>query len=113
MKISTREASGVAILDVEGKVTIEAGPGQIHEAVRRLLAQSKKKILVNLKNVSFMDSVGVGTLVASYTTVVGGNGRMILVNASDRVEHVLSITNLLKVIETCQDERRGIARLSE
>ncbi len=86
---------------------------QIHQKVRNLVARGRNRILFDLAKVGYMDSTGVGALVASYTTAVNAGGKMAVVHASERVEYLLSITNLLRVFEVFQDENAAVASLSD
>ncbi len=108
MKISTRNARGVTILDFKGKLTIGAGDIELRDAVVEALAAGSLNILLNLKRVSAIDSSGVGEIVAGYRTVADRGGKLKLENLSPKVTDVLMLTELLKVLEVFEDEQEAV-----
>ncbi|HZS47050.1 MAG TPA: STAS domain-containing protein [Blastocatellia bacterium] len=106
--ISERTAGDITILDLSGKITIGEGSVQLREKVRQLLNDGKKKILLNLGDVSYVDSSGIGELVSSYTTTRNQGGQLKLLNLTKKIQDLLSITKLLTVFETFDNERAAL-----
>ncbi len=113
MSLNLRFESGVFVLDLKGKLTIGESSAQMRELVRELSESRCRNILVNLLEVTYMDSIGVGSLVAAYTTVTNKGGQMKLLHLGKRVHHLLSITKLLTVFEAFEDERAAIKSFGE
>ncbi len=109
LKISSREAEGVTILDLDGKIILGEECNQFRERIKQLLAANKKKILLNLGSVSFIDSAGVGTLVSAYTSSKAQDGQLKLVNLTKKFQETLQVTRLLTVFETFSDEPAALA----
>ena len=107
--IKERPAGDVTILDLSGKITIGEGSVQLREAVRNLLDQNKKKILLNLGDVSYVDSSGIGELVSSYTTTNNAGGQLKLLNLTKKIKDLLMITKLLTVFQTYDNEAEAVA----
>jgi anti-sigma B factor antagonist len=104
LKITTREVDGVTILDVVGRITLGKETGMLRDKVGDLAAQGKKKILLNLAQVDYIDSTGVGELVGCFTTVRKGGGELKLLNLSQKVNDVLHVTKLYTVFDVKNDE---------
>ena len=104
LKITAREVDGVTILDVVGRITLGKETGMLRDKVRDLAAQGKKKILLNLAQVDYIDSTGVGELVGSFTTVRNSGGELKLLNLSQKVDDVLHVTKLYTVFDVKDDE---------
>ena len=109
LTINTREAGGVTILDLSGKIILGDESMALREAVKQLLATNKKKIVLNLGEVSFIDSAGVGTLVASYTSSKARDGELKLTNLTKRFKETLQVTRLLTVFEVYESEAEALA----
>ena len=109
LNIKERDAGDVSILDLSGKVTIGEGSVQLREAVRKLLDSGKKKILLNLGDVSYVDSSGIGELVSSYTTTNNTGGQLKLLNLTKKIQDLLMITKLLTVFETYDSEEAAVS----
>jgi len=104
MKIATREVSHVSILDIHGRIVLGHEIGDLRDAVRGLLAQGKKKIILNLSEVDYIDSSGVGELVGSFTTVRNAGGELKLLNLTQKVQDILNVTKLYTVFDIKEDE---------
>lgn len=104
LNISERQAGDVTILDMDGKVTIGEGSVALRSAIRRLLGEGKKKILLNLGNVNYVDSSGIGELVSSFTAVNKEGGQLKLLNLTQKIQDLLAITKLLTVFDTYDNE---------
>lgn len=109
MKINERQRDGVTILDISGKVTIGEGDIALRQAVRHALDAGAKNLLVNLSDVTTIDSSGVGELVSSYTTVTNRGGKLKLLNPPQKVGDILQITQLITIFEVFDDEAAAIA----
>jgi anti-sigma B factor antagonist len=109
MKIEVRTIGDVRILDCSGKITLGEGTMVIRNTVRDILQSGAKKIILNLAEISYIDSSGVGELVSTYTTVVNGGGRLKLLNLTKRLRELLTITKLLTVFDIFDDEKASLA----
>lgn len=109
INISERQAGDVTILDLEGKVTIGEGSVALRNAIRRLLGEGKTKILLNLANVGYIDSSGIGELVSSFTAVNKEGGTLKLLNLTQKIQDLLAITKLLTVFDTFDDEASALS----
>lgn len=108
MQISTRQVEDVTILNVSGRITVGEGNVMLRETVLGLLDKGNKKLLLNLHEVGYVDSSGIGELVKSYTTVKNQGGQMKLVNLSKRVHDLLQLTRLYSIFEIEADEASAI-----
>jgi anti-sigma B factor antagonist len=109
MEIRERAVDGVTVLDLSGKIILGEGDVAVKERIKDLLADGQRKILLNLANVTYIDSAGLGALIGSYATVKRENGHMKLVNLTKRVQDLLAITKLITVFETFDNEGDAIA----
>lgn len=109
LNIQQRQAGDVTILDLSGKITIGEGSVQLRDSVRKLLEDGKKKVLLNLGDVSYVDSSGIGELVSSYTTTNNQGGQLKLLNLTKKIQDLLMITKLLTVFETFDNESEAVA----
>jgi len=109
LNIKDRQVGEVTILDLSGKITIGEGSVQLREAVRHQLDEGHKKILLNLGDVSYVDSSGIGELVSSYTTTNHNGGQLKLLNQTKKINDLLTITKLLTVFETFDHEDAAVA----
>ena len=108
LNIKERQAGDVIILDMEGKITIGEGSVAVRSAIRRLLEEGKKKILLNLAGVSYVDSSGIGELVSSFTTINREGGQLKLLNLTQKIQDLLAITKLLTVFDVYEDEASAL-----
>ena len=108
MKFKTREVDGVTILDLSGKITLGEGSGTLRDAVRDIVAKGSKKILLNLGEVTYIDSSGLGELVSAYTAVKNAGGDLKLVNLTKKVSDLLVITKLATVFDVKDDEANAV-----
>jgi anti-sigma B factor antagonist len=104
LKIDSREVSHVTILDIHGRIVLGDEIGELRDAVRNLLAHGKKKIILNLAHVDYLDSSGVGELVSCFTTVRNAGGELKLLNLTQKVRDVLHVTKLYTVFDIKNDE---------
>ena len=108
MKVSTRQVDGVTILDLSGRITLGEGSVQLRDAVRDLLSKGNKQILVNLGDVNYIDSSGIGELVSAYTATRNQGGELKLLNLTKKVHDLLQITKLYTVFDVQEDEANAI-----
>ncbi|HET7112766.1 MAG TPA: STAS domain-containing protein, partial [Pyrinomonadaceae bacterium] len=104
LNINERQAGDVTVLDMSGKITIGEGSVALRTAIRRLLEEGKKRILLNLSGVSYVDSSGIGELVSSYTAINKEGGQLKLLNLTQKIQDLLAITKLLTVFDTYDSE---------
>ena len=104
MTITTREVSHVTIVDITGRITLGDETGKLRDTIHQLIEQGKKKIVLNLAHVDYIDSSGVGELVSSYTTVRNAGGELKLLNLTKKVQDVLYVTKLYTVFDIKDDE---------
>jgi anti-sigma B factor antagonist len=104
LELSERQAGDVTILDLSGPVRMGEGSIALRDTTRRLADEGKKKILLNLGGVNYMDSSGIGELIANYTTVTRQGGQVKLLNLTDKIQNLLVITKLLTVFDSYDNE---------
>jgi len=109
MKIETRSVGDVHVLDCSGKITLGEGTMAIRNTVKDILKGGGKKIVLNLADVNYIDSSGIGELVSSYTTVTNQGGHLKLVNLTKKIQELLAITKLLTVFQVFDSEQAAIA----
>ena len=109
LNISERQAGDITILDMDGKVTIGEGSIALRSTIRRLLGEGKKKILLNLGNVGYVDSSGIGELVSSFTAVNKEDGSLKLLNLTQKIQDLLAITKLLTVFDVFENENEALS----
>ncbi|MGA2260377.1 MAG: STAS domain-containing protein [Acidobacteriota bacterium] len=108
MKIETRTVGDIQLLDCSGKITLGEGTMAIRNTVRELLKNGSKKIVLNLSDVNYIDSSGIGELVSSFTTVTNQGGQLKLLNLTKKIHELLAITKLLTVFQTFDNEQAAI-----
>ena len=109
MTITERKSGDVTILDVEGKILLGEGDVQLNRKIGELIERKETKLLLNLANVPYMDSGGLGEIVRSYTTVKRAGGELKLLNATKRISDLLTITKLITVFDLFEDEAAAVA----
>ena len=108
MQIEERVVGDVTILDLKGKITLGEGDEALKDKVHSLVNQDRKRILLNLEGVPYIDSAGLGEVVRTYTTVSRQGGSLKLVNLTKRITDLLAITKLLTVFETFDTEAEAL-----
>jgi anti-sigma B factor antagonist len=109
LDVRERQAGDVTILDMYGSVRIGEGSVALRDSVRRLIGEGKKLVLLNLGGVNYMDSSGVGELIANYTTLSREGGQLKLLNLTDKIQNLLVITKLLTVFDTYDNEAEALS----
>ncbi|MFY9609469.1 MAG: STAS domain-containing protein [Blastocatellia bacterium] len=112
MDIKERVVNGISVLDLSGKIVLGEGDGQVRDRIKDLLADGQKRILLNLGEVNYIDSAGLGALISSYTTTKRQGGHLKLVNLTKRIQDLLAITKLITVFETYENEAEAISSFS-
>ena len=108
VKLSTRQVGDVSVVDVAGRITLGEGSSALRETLRDMVSKGQKKILLNLGDVSYIDSSGIGELVSGFTTVTNSGGQLKLLNLNKRVKDLLQITKLYTVFDVHDDEAHAI-----
>jgi len=108
LELKERQAGDVTILDLSGAVRIGEGSIALRDAIRDLSSDGKKKLLLNLAGVNYVDSSGIGELIANYTTVSRQGGQLKLLNLTDRIQNLLVITKLLTVFDFYANESQAL-----
>jgi anti-sigma B factor antagonist len=109
MKTSSRQVDGITILDLSGRITLGEGSVVLREAVKELSAQGQIHILLNLGNVTCIDSSGIGELVGAFTSIRNAGGDLKLLNLTKKVHDLLQITKLYTVFDVWDDEASAIS----
>lgn len=108
LKVHTREVSGITVLDLNGKITLGEGGTILRDAVRSQMSQGIQRILLNLADVTYIDSAGLGELTSAYTSMKNRNGQLKLLNLTKRVHDLMQITKLYTVFDVFDDEEAAI-----
>ena len=109
MKVTTRQVDGVTILDMSGRITLGEGSVSLRDTIRDLVAKGSKKILLNLGEITYIDSSGVGELVSAFTSVRNAGGELKLLNLTKKVHDLLQITKLYTVFDIHDDEAHAVS----
>ena len=109
MKVATRQVDGVTVLDLSGRITLGEGSVTLRDAVHDVLAKGSKHILLNLGNITYIDSSGIGELVSAFTSVKNSGGELKLLNLTRKVHDLLQITKLYTVFDIKDDEASAIS----
>jgi anti-sigma B factor antagonist len=112
MQIAERSAGNVKILDLSGQITFTQGDQLFKDKIHSLVNQGHKNIVVNMANVTHVDSAGLGELVSAYTTMTRAGGGMVLVNLTKRLHDLLAITKLLTVFDTFDSEQEALKKFN-
>lgn len=112
VKLTTRQVGDVTVIDATGRITLGEGASTFRDTVRDLANKGNKKLLVNLGDVSYIDSSGIGEMVSGFTTVTNHGGQLKLLGLSKRVKDLLQITKLYTVFEVFDDEASAVRSFS-
>jgi anti-sigma B factor antagonist len=112
MQIEERSAGDVIVLDLKGKMTLGEGDELLRDKINSLILQGRRKIVLNLEGVPYIDSAGLGEIVRTYTTISRQGGSLKLLNLTKRITDLLSITKLLTVFETYDSEADAVRSFS-
>lgn len=109
MKATTRNVDGVEIISLQGKITIGSGDTQLREVIANAVSSGKTNVLLDLSQVTTIDSSGIGELVGSYTTVTNRGGKLKLLHLPAKLNELLHVTQLITVFEVYEDEKEAVA----
>ena len=112
VKLTNRQVGDVTVIDAVGRITLGEGSSTFRDSLRDLVAKGHKKLLLNLAEVSYIDSSGIGELVSGFTTVTNQGGRLKLVGLTKRVKDLLQITKLYTVFDVHDDEAAAVRSFS-
>lgn len=108
LRMTDRDVSGITVLDIEGRIVLGEESNSFRERVKSLLAAGKKKIVLNMANVSYIDSAGLGTLVATFHSARSQGATLKLVNLGAKFKEVLQVTKLMTVFDTYDNETAAV-----
>jgi len=108
LKANVRRAGDVAIIDLAGRITLGEGSGLLRNTIKDLLGKGQKNVLVNLKDVTYLDSAGLGEMVGAYASVTNAGGTIKLLNPQAKVHDLLQITKLYTVFVAFDDEGEAL-----
>jgi anti-sigma B factor antagonist len=109
MTVASRESNGVAVLDLKGKITLGEGSVQVRDAIRGLVGKGRKRILLNLGDVDYIDSSGLGELVGAYTSAKNQGAELKLLKLTQKVHDLPQLTKLYTVFDIYDDEKVAVA----
>ena len=112
VKLTTRKVGDVTVIDSAGRITLGEGSSIFRDTIRGLASKGDKKLLLNLADVSYIDSSGIGELVSAFTTVTNQGGQLKLLNLTKRIQDLLQITKLYTVFEVFEDEAAAVRSFS-
>jgi anti-sigma B factor antagonist len=108
IQVKTRQVGDVSVVDVAGRITLGEGASTLRDTIRGLIAKDQKKIVLNLGEVSYIDSSGIGELVSGFTTVTNHGGVLKLLGLTKRVQDLLQITKLYTVFDIYDSETSAV-----
>ena len=113
LRMTERDVNGVSFLDVEGRIVLGEESNALREKVKSLIAEGKKKVVLNMDNITFIDSAGLGTLVAAHHSAKSQGASLRLCHLGSKFQEVLQITKLLTVFEVYDTEAAAVASFSK
>jgi len=108
VKLNVRKVGDVTVIDAVGRITLGEGASSFRDTIRDLVSKGEKKLVLNLGNVTYIDSSGIGELVSAFTTVTNQGGQLKLLNLTKRIQDLLQITKLYTVFEVYDDESAAV-----
>ena len=109
LKANSRDIGGVIVIDLDGRITLGDGSALLRDLIRENLDQGRKKLLLNLAAISYLDSTGLGELVSGYRLVKSNGGELKLLNLNKKVTDLLQVTKLYSVFDIHNDEAQAVA----
>ena len=109
LSVASRESNGVTVLDLKGRITLGEGSVQVRDAIRGLVGKGRKSVLLNLGDVSYIDSSGLGELVGAYTSAKNQGAALKLLKLTQKVHDLLQLTKLYTVFDVYDDETQAVA----
>jgi len=113
MKASIRQTNDVTIVDLSGQIILGEGSSVLRDTVKDLLSKGEKRILLNLSNINYMDSSGIGELISAHTSVCNQGGEMKLLHLTKKVRDLLQIMKLYSVFQVLDDEAQAVAAFNK
>jgi anti-sigma B factor antagonist len=113
LKMNFRRVGDVTIVDLNGRITLGDASGTLRETLRDLIAKGQKNVLLNLGDVSYVDSSGLGELIGAYASITNQGGRLKLLNVQKKIGELLQITKLYSVFESFTDEAEAVRSFRE
>ena len=107
-KATSREVGGVTVVDISGRITLGEGSAMLREMMRDMVEKKHQRVVLNLSDVNYVDSSGIGELVSGFTTIKNAGGELKLLNLTKKVHDLLQITKLFTVFEVHSDERSAV-----
>jgi anti-sigma B factor antagonist len=108
VKLTVRQVGDVTVIDAAGKITLGEGASTLRDELRDMVKKDQKNILLNLSDVTYIDSSGIGELVSAYTSITNQGGRLKLLGLTNRVKDLLQITKLYTVFDVHEDEAHAV-----
>ncbi|HEV2852807.1 MAG TPA: STAS domain-containing protein [Thermoanaerobaculia bacterium] len=112
MNVNVRQSGDVTILDLKGRITIGSGDVALRNAIHEVMNKGAQKVLINMADVSTIDSSGIGELVSAYTTATNRGAKLKLANLPAKVTDILTITQLITVFDVYDSEAEGVSSFS-
>jgi anti-sigma B factor antagonist len=109
VELTNRQVGDVTVIDAKGRITLGEGSSDFRDTIKELVAKGQKNILVNLAQITYIDSSGIGEMVSGYTTVANAGGKLKLLSLTKRIHDLLQITKLYTVFDVYDDEAAGLA----
>ena len=109
VELTNRQVGDVTVIDAKGRITLGEGSSDFRDTIKDLVAKGQKNVLVNLAQITYIDSSGIGEMVSGYTTVANAGGKLKLLSLTKRIQDLLQITKLYTVFEVYDDEAAGLA----
>ena len=113
LKMTNREVNGVSVVELDGRIVLGEESNALREKLKSLIAEGKKKIVLNMDNIKYIDSSGLGTLVAAHCSAKAQGTSLRLCHLGSKFQEVLQITKLLTVFEVCDTEAAAVASFSK
>jgi anti-sigma B factor antagonist len=109
VELTTRQVGDVTVIDAKGRITLGEGSSDFRDTIKSLVGKGQKNVLVNLAEITYIDSSGIGEMVSGFTTVANAGGKLNLLSLTKRIHDLLQITKLYTVFEVYDDEAAGLA----
>ncbi len=109
VELTNRQVGDVTVIDAKGRITLGEGSSDFRDTIKELVSKGQKNVLVNLAQITYIDSSGIGEMVSGYTTVANAGGKLKLLSLTKRIQDLLQITKLYTVFEVYDDEAAGLA----
>lgn len=107
-KATARESGGITLIDISGRITLGEGSAKLREMLRELLSNGNKRIILNLGDVNYIDSSGIGEMVSGFTSIKNQGGELKLLHLTKKVHDLLQITKLYTVFDVHSDEQTAV-----